>query len=566
MHQEQHQLIGRSLSSILRCIVYGCKKSVEVAMAYKVLIIDDERKTREGLAKFVDWKSMGYEVAAKFADGGEAMEYIEKNPVDVILSDIKMTFMSGLELAKYVYENQSHIKVVLISGFKEFDYAKQAIQYNVVNYILKPASTEDIQNVFRALKLQMDKELRTKQQELTNKEQFEEIVSLLKEEFFTDLFLGALRNKNEINRKVKLLNSDFDSANSPCATITVRIDNYENFVKNNWNYGRDSLYTAIRNFFQAGNTDILYFPVGNVNESVKFVAVNKSQREKEEFIVDLVNDLDSVKTEVRGFLGLDILATIEKYFDNIFELAKDTSPMEEHAQNPPANGKRPEKDKDLKMEEQIKLMVTHLSTGNYKMSISIFDLFIEEVESLDIREIHKFIIYLFATLYSKLAEIGINATAFNREGFYYEDVLNIDNVEDIRLWGENKLKEVIDQINVSTGNSDFNSIDKAKQYIIENYNKDITLKDIADHIYLNSAYFSRLFKEKTGENFSDYLIKIRMQKAAELLKDSRYKVHEVSHMIGYESLRYFYRLFKRHNGLTPTEYRRTIWGNDNEMD
>lgn len=530
-------------------------------MSYKVIIVDDENKMREGLAKFVDWKSMGYEVVAKLNDGREAIEYIEKNSVDAILSDIKMTFISGIELAKYVYEKKKNIKVVLISGFREFEYAKQAIQYNVVNYLLKPASTEDIQNVFSGLKIQMDKEVEIKQKELNEKQQLEEVVSILKEEFFTDLFLGALRNESEINRKIKLLNLDYQIEKSKCCTITIKIDKYEDFVKNNWNYGREGLYTAVRNFFQTQNLNIDYYSIGQSNKSVTFIAVNKKPLENDKFVADIQTDLGRVQNEIKRFLDLDISAIIEKNFNSIFELAKDSSPFDEHVNNPQRKIENMINDKShLKMEEQIKLMVTHISAGNYKMCLSLFELFLEEARALDVREINHFITNLFTTLKNRLMEIGINASTLNEEGFYF------DNVEEIRLWGENKLKAAVDQINSNTNNVTIDPINKVKLYIKENYNKDITLKDSADYIYLNSAYLSRLFKEKTGENFSDYLIKTRMQKAIELLKDSRYKVHEISTMIGYDSLRYFYKLFKRYYELTPTEYRKLLYENETEIE
>lgn len=153
---------------------------------YKLIIVDDEKKMRDGLAQYVDWNKMGFLVVGKFSDGREAAAFIENNPVDVVLSDIRMTFVSGIELAKQVFESGKNIKTVLISGYKEFEYARQAMQYKVVDYLLKPVSIGELEQIFIALKSSMDKEVLLATRELREKNQLQEMLGILRREFFMD--------------------------------------------------------------------------------------------------------------------------------------------------------------------------------------------------------------------------------------------------------------------------------------------------------------------------------------------------------------------------------------------
>jgi len=134
------------------------KNNKVVIDIYKLMIVDDEEIIRSGLAKRVKWERLGYEVVCLFEDGRDAISYLHNNPVDVVLSDIKMCEVSGIELARYISENYPAIKVVLLSGYKEFDYAKEAIKYDVCDYILKPVKIEELSGAFLKIRDILDHE------------------------------------------------------------------------------------------------------------------------------------------------------------------------------------------------------------------------------------------------------------------------------------------------------------------------------------------------------------------------------------------------------------------------
>jgi two-component system response regulator YesN len=183
----------------------------------------------------------------------------------------------------------------------------------------------------------------------------------------------------------------------------------------------------------------------------------------------------------------------------------------------------------------------------------------KETEPLGIKQRVKFFTDLFNILLNQLQINQIDISKLMKNSWTDFSDLNLSNPEEFKKMLFMKLDNILHSIKGDEEQPDSIIISHIKEYIHENYNKDITLEQIADHVFLSPVYVSRLFKEKTGENFSDYLVKVRMEKALKLLEEPRYKVYEVGYEIGYMSTKYFYKLFKKYYGCTPTEYRKNLF-------
>ncbi|MDF2720049.1 MAG: two component transcriptional regulator, AraC family [Paenibacillus sp.] len=192
-------------------------------MSYRIAIVDDEEDIREGLADLVDWSGLGYTVVARLEDGRDAISFIQSHSVDVILTDIKMTFVSGLELAKYVYDHRYNIKMILISGYKEFEFAQQALNYQVAHYLLKPTRLSEVHQVFRDVKAVLDKEKSEKELSLDIQSRNEEMLSMLRRQFFAELTAGTLADREEIGRRLQFIRIPVDPEISPCCLYSIRI-------------------------------------------------------------------------------------------------------------------------------------------------------------------------------------------------------------------------------------------------------------------------------------------------------------------------------------------------------
>ncbi|OGO80935.1 MAG: hypothetical protein A2Y21_06300 [Clostridiales bacterium GWC2_40_7] len=415
--------------------------------------------------------------------------------------------------------------------------------------------------MFNGIKQQLDRTYTERQKEIQKQEQYEELQSVLKEKFFMDLVLGALRNKDEINNRIKALDLKINLQNSRCCIVNAIMEDFEIFLSDKWEYGREGLYNAIRNFVSTVEAEISFYPFRNSKDSIQFLTFSHKFNDRERFSQDLKKCLETVRMGIKDFFCLQIRFETGKQFNSIFELSTDTSLLSSFV---PGQGSETHTNAGMvelsNLAEHTKLLFTHILTCNYQLSKSLFDHFIEEYKQLDIKDIGVFITHLFALLYNKFLSCGIKSDMLEIDASFYNEIQNLGNMCEAKEWGGNKLKKVIDEV-VKQGNvSEWNVITRVKHYVRANYNSDITLENIADHVYLNPVYLSRFFKEQTGENYIDYLVRIRMEKAVELMQDFRLKIHEISRMVGYESVKYFYIVFKRYAGQTPTEYRKKTYG------
>ena len=170
---------------------------------YRLVIVEDEIVTRQGMERYFDWKRYGFEVVNAFPDGMEALAWIKNNACDVVITDIMMSRLDGLELAARLRQTRPEIKVIILSGYSTFDYAKQAIQNKVVEYLLKPIDEDDLARVLQKLKKQLDEENQEKNAHQTKNR---EILLTLRQSFFKNLLSGQINTRSELNTYFRLLN------------------------------------------------------------------------------------------------------------------------------------------------------------------------------------------------------------------------------------------------------------------------------------------------------------------------------------------------------------------------
>ena len=171
---------------------------------YKIMIVDDEEEVRKAIVKKMDWESLGFEVVADAENGMEALEKAETLELDVILTDIKMPFMDGLELGRILQEKHSPIKLILFSGFDEFEYAKEAIRLNVMEYVLKPVNAEELSGVLTRVKEELDADIAQSRSMERLKRDYEEMLPVIRERFLTDFVRGFFDREHAERRMEEL--------------------------------------------------------------------------------------------------------------------------------------------------------------------------------------------------------------------------------------------------------------------------------------------------------------------------------------------------------------------------
>jgi two-component system response regulator YesN len=219
-------------------------------------------------------------------------------------------------------------------------------------------------------------------------------------------------------------------------------------------------------------------------------------------------------------------------------------------------GSEEENDDDIsfKLIDQQKLLISYLGEGDIDIVYNLFDTLLEEVRAGGVEFYKSVIVNLF-----KLCELKIKnfeVAKLERENIRSDvsKLSELDNIDEVYIKAKQILGNIIDSFSKNK-NSMSLMISRAKSYIEEHYNSELLLEDVASYIYISPSYFGRVFKEKVGQRFTDYIIQIRMEKAKKFLINQNYKVYEICHLVGYNTPKHFYKLFKEYVGLTPTEYR-----------
>ena len=407
---------------------------------YKLIVVDDEKSARDLISECIDTADLGFSVSDGFSNGESALNYIKENPVDVVITDIKMPKMSGIELSEQIYRMNRQTKVIIVSGYSEFEYAKSALEYGVINYLLKPLKIAELFETLKRIKEILDNDKASND--------ISDLITEQREQFFTDLIMDEFKNNDEIRAVFKSLQFPFEIENITGHVLDIDIINY--YSLNDWKYGKEAIQTAIFNIL----SDVF-------NSKYVYLAFHKGTR----FIFALIKGSEIISQEV-------ILDTLKKV---------------------------------LGITANVSKLVYFTKITENKSIILDF----EQSDRLALKNSHLLI--------------------------KSEDVIE----DDVIL--------------------------NAKKFIDENFSEDITRDDAARFVFLNPAYFSRYFKQKTGQSFSEYLLNIRIKNAIIML-NSGVKIKDLPRRVGYNNSRYFLKNFKKITSYSPSEYKRFMMKNEDLED
>jgi len=474
---------------------------------YNVIIVDDEVCSANELAELTDYNKYGFEILKCFDNAKSALDYIETHSVDVVISDIKMSDISGIDMLKIINSKYPHIKVVLISAYRDFNYAKYAVTYSAFEYLTKPISFDEYIDTLKRLYL----ELESKKAFHLQKEQDSSLI----EEAFYDYF-NKIISESVFKEKLKRYKCSFDIYNSECRLAELKINNIDSYLNNVWTYGFDRLLTAVKNVIPLQMYNCKCFTVSS-NNKISIITISCGG----DFEKNLSDLYTYIENELRSTLYLDT---------NIVEICKCKS-LEA------LKGKNPHSAKYL-----ANTIMSYIINNDFDRINELKEHFFLNSSLDEQRELCMQLSELIKhnnRSDNTLTNIGIK-TISNASTLitYFDDIINsYQNRETNKNFSKSIILEVM-------------------HYVNNNYREDITLSSISNHVMLNPSYFSHFFKTQTGECFSDYLIKVRMEHAKQLLKNDPYiKIHSVCESVGYKSQPYFYKTFRAYTGYSPAEYR-----------
>lgn len=503
-----------------------------------ILIADDEKIEREGIRYLLSLEK-GERRIFEAANGKQAMQILRTENIDMILTDIKMPVMDGLELARRAKELFPEIRIVIFSGYNDFTFAQEAIRYGVTDYILKPVDPDNFHEIIE----KAEKNIRERQAE-ENRE-------IRRQNFLQQYFLQnyLYSGKKEILEKAGEF-VDLDKWNGWHCAILIETD------------------TA---FFDTAEEN---FP-GELQKELRrvFFYLNLNERQSLLLFQDVYCDYLLVANHLYTFLKRNymvrIYLSVSRKFDGCECLPEILGQLEQQMEE---KFYHPEKHIFSCEEEELKMAAGEVQDSQLMQMIS------EDISRKDTEQLWKHFECLkekyssntqFSAMYIKFVFSNVIQELFQENQFADEHRLEqeIDrlyscgNIMDILKVTEDNIREYEKFLERSMSESR-NEVAAVKNYIYQHYGEDLNLEMLAEKVYLSSGYLSFIFKKETGMNLNRFIKVFRMEKAGEFLHDTNMKVAQISEKVGFANVSYFCRSFREYYGCSPESYRKGTGGDE----
>lgn len=541
---------------------------------YKIMVVEDEDIIRKGVIKSIPWNELGFEVIAEAVNGKDALAKIELHKPDVILTDIRMPVMDGLELTRIVKEKYEDIQIVILSGFADFEYAKSAIQFRAFEYLLKPTDKRKFLEAFERLKTELDKEQQEKNTSRIINVKLNEGLQKLREEFVSQLIEGETVSFYTLQDRMNYLEMDLSGNHFTVATIHIDIEDEEAFLAE-WKYDKKLIAFVYANIINEilGVTEHSAIVVKDIKE-IAILFCFENMEEQDRLMIKLVEDSVSYiqrkffmsrKGNVVAGVGLtypDIRQAHKSYQQSKKSLEKrflyDGIPVFVFQEGQEYDfEKQWVKDYPMEANSIISEAISGNSEGVKTLINKMFGRFLENHIIFNLTKNYCYVLCFLLTSSLAGLEEGFKHPEISGKNFE-NDIKKITSIDSLKQYVMDLFLTTSDKIAIhklTQSTYQEKTIDRVKEYIQLNYAQNLSLQEISQHVYLSSTYLSFLFKSVTGETYIDYLKNVRIEKAKELLKRLDLKVYEVAERVGYNDYKYFTLQFKKMVGLSPKEFR-----------
>ena len=526
----------------------------------KVFIVEDECLVREGIRDNISWKENGFEFVGEAEDGEMALPLIRKTKPDLLITDIKMPFMDGLELSRIVSQEMPETKIIILSGYDDFEFAREAIRLHVDQYLLKPITRVALEDALTQIKAKIEKEQEQKNydlqylHELQNYEQYE------MRKFFEEITAGTLK-VGDIYQKAQQLGINIDAG---CYNLVLFVEQPQ---------AMSGEYSDVTARFQdklfETFIDEEQYLLFRCNLMTYAVLVKGEVSNIEEYTQRCVADisgqcenLDGLSWYVAEGTMVERLSALPKCYNDansrlslrhiypathIFGVGSEAS----------SNVNDDISSLDNLDVEKIDSMITRnfLQTGLDSEIDQFVDNYLKNLGSATESLLFRQYILLSARFNAAIVAKGLGE---NQDEFLktLPDINAAIESDEAREYLTAVFRRVIEVRDAESKNR-YNSILKtAMNYIDEHFaDEDISLNTVAKTVNVSANYFSAVFSQETGETFIEYLTKKRMEKAKQLLRQTSMRSGEIAFKVGYRDPRYFSFIFRKTVGCTPRDYR-----------
>lgn len=530
---------------------------------YRVMLVEDEKIIREGLKLSLDWEQHGLSIVAEARDGAEGLALARECRPHLIFSDIRMPGMDGLEFAQNVLQVLPDVKIIIISGYKDYDYIRQSLQLGLFDYLLKPIDQEEFEQVVKKAVSQIHKDESSKQINIETNSLIRQSRNVLHTAMLNRLTLGDL-DLLHLPKTDPFLQS-LNTEKYMCAVL--RIENLQEAVRGRFEGDEPALLFGLMNICEeSASEDTFIFHQYGLNKQItllKSLKTSMEAKEEERFLQSCRRLLANIKqfSKIAANIGVGQPHSGWKGIHTSYLeacVAVEQTTFAAHGQ--------------LKLSETKPM---HKST--VLMTPEFESLLQGAIEQKDEEKIKGFITALFHSTEARNAArkevfdtMGKLVAFVNRIHPHDEDLNRgkdyLLNLEFMLFRSFDSLEEIVNWmyeyvvVRLSGGNPVYpNShvlIQRLKDYVTDNFSSDeVSLSFLSVKFGMSIYQICRLFKREFEVNFHTYLTELKMQRAKEYLRGTSMSVQDIAYLVGYKELKYFFKVFKKQTGLTPSEFR-----------
>ena len=523
----------------------------------KVIIADDEIQIRKGLRMKVDWEEEGFQIAGEASNGKEVLELLGKMDIDLVLTDMRMPIMDGLELAKRCQQEFPNVKVIVLSGYSDFELVRGSMKEGVKDYLLKPVAPDELVEALQKIR----KEIETERQKQVETAQMRQLVLSQLQEVQEQYLLYLVKEEwlelNLVIERLRQLQLE-ELVNEQAVVQFVTVEIRESFgnpnrLKELWlpfqmlckEISKEHVGTY--SFYDPSYANMVHFLIridlntpSNLVESLQRNVKRLLNLETVIGIGNVVTGLANFKT---GYIS-SLLAWSQSQLGSQSQVIDAAIAKEEAFEFSPDLERKLTNAIENVNFEVFRENIHSLLQGDGNQSILSFSFAANRV------------LFLLGSLTKKydIETKDIQKTIWNCQQSIWELNSQSKVLENLLQLAQ----LIIEKVRLARFSNGKLIVDSVRNYLDQHYASEISLTLLSELFHINSAHLSETFKNYVGQNFSDYLVKLRMDNAQQFLRDKQLKIIDVANLVGFSNSGYFSTVFKKHVGQTPVEFRNAI--------
>ncbi|WNQ11212.1 response regulator transcription factor [Paenibacillus aurantius] len=535
---------------------------------WKIVLVDDDRQALQGMQRMIPWRELNLEPVGEAMDGEEGLRLIREHAPDIVITDIYMPVMNGLDMIEQLRREDFAGRIVILSGYADFEYARQALRLSVDDYLSKPVTLQTIREVLEKAIAELEAASRQRLEEHELRQKLMLYEPFVANEWLKAVVTGCGKGP-EAGEPPPGEGPDWGASRFLVLAVEmIRGDRMEGWSARDWNLVRFAIGNISRELARELGVGAHFLELHShhmallldVSRAVSDERFRELALRLAERLIASAETYLRIRLQIGAGLGKHDWRRIADSTEEAFlaledkRCAPDTTlrvycAKQREDREEAETGFRP-----VRFYQEMAEAVRQLSEVQAEAALDRFFSELSARKAVSAAELRHIGEELLAILKYTLYDSGLGLD----EAFADPDVLRelqeVSLAEELKAWVLTKVKDVCDRFSRTDNLKHKQAVDFMVRYIHEHYAEDIRLSDLAEKVYLSRNYLSNIFRDATGETFNDYLTRVRMEKAKSLILERKLLVFEIAEKVGYKNVPYFTTLFKKHTGRSPSDF------------